>query len=961
MIRFHRFSPLFILSLIFTTHFLIAQPPEVTDTEKVKELLEDEIENLEQAVGSQDENAFLHLKRLQDIGDWAFVERQIQADKRLSHVEKQILKARRAWLENDFFEMEEILKALPPADQKNPEAQRLYVVLHIEAWELDNAVQLAKKLLQENSDDLETERILGRALILQKNYEEALALAEQRIAKNPEETSGYFLKADVHFWDQEPDKAEKTLEKALSLDPFNADGRFFYGYAIWRRIDATQLDAMMAQWELALLLNPLHFQTHWHLGNGHTNLNFSDYADPQEEAIRKALEGADQKFTAEGLEEALRIVDKVAIDYPASVLPAMHKASLLYSDFDAQNRKENLAEAERIFLEILERKVHYGSAHNGLAAVIKSQRIPYLHQYEELKAKFLNEPIDNLKDMLEVFPDVGYYPGNLVKGMVWNQFYTSVVYFPFLVAQHRQFVIPPLHEDLALAMNNSYFRYNTTFDNRQWMDIRGVGSGAAGIGYVERGAFGERNVLLHEYVHLFHMVVLTDAEKRKIRSLYYHAMENGLTLDYYSQNNEHEYFAQTYPAFFEAEKVHPLDFKSMNTTADLKQKDPKMYRFLKELVEKEQAYLNGNREAMASNWAQVYVNLAKNVNREEGQKAYEYLDKALDYDEHYLPAYLAYIEFLIADREFEQAKIQLAKAKEIDSGYAPLYRLEGDLERAIDLKNIDRQAVLYQKAYALETDYMEKAQNGRILRNFYHQRALLSEALKAAEEYVENTPKISTYLRDAREEAQAYSAWQRGILGDQKQVEVLAYLVAQRPHNYGMRLQYVEVLLALNKGEKALNTLLPSYQNLQASKVDRPDFELRVAHAYHLLKNQEKAMEYLDKIQIEKLSEMDQLALLQLQMELDKTVNFTKRFEEIKGEGLALYESELAYTRALFALQQENNPKALLELGNALQLNPFHIKALKKLKTQAKTDKKAEKFLQKGVGKKAEEKINSVL
>jgi hypothetical protein len=89
----------------------------------------------------------------------------------------------------------------------------------------------------------------------------------------------------------------------------------------------------------------------------------------------------------------------------------------------------------------------------------------------------------------------------------------------------------------------------TTFDNRQWMDIRGVGSGAAAIEYVERGAFLERNVILHEYVHLFHGRVLTDAENRKIRSLYYQAMKEKRTLDYYSQNNESEYFAQTYPAY----------------------------------------------------------------------------------------------------------------------------------------------------------------------------------------------------------------------------------------------------------------------------------------------------------------------------------------------------------------------------------------------------------------------------
>src|SRR5690606_41332964 len=90
-------------------------------------------------------------------------------------------------------------------------------------------------------------------------------------------------------------------------------------------------------------------------------------------------------------------------------------------------------------------------------------------------------------------------------------------------------------------------------------------------------------------------------------------MEKGLTLDYYSQNNESEYFAQTYPAYFEKVKVHPLDFKSMNTLSDLSIKDPEMYAFLDQLIRQEQAYLACDKKAMASNWGQVYLNLANNA------------------------------------------------------------------------------------------------------------------------------------------------------------------------------------------------------------------------------------------------------------------------------------------------------------------------------------------------------------
>ncbi|MDZ7807323.1 MAG: hypothetical protein U5K71_09415 [Gracilimonas sp.] len=40
-------------------------------------------------------------------------------------------------------------------------------------------------------------------------------------------------------------------------------------------MDATQLDNMAGQRNLAFEVNPLHYLTHWHFGNGHTNLTYA--------------------------------------------------------------------------------------------------------------------------------------------------------------------------------------------------------------------------------------------------------------------------------------------------------------------------------------------------------------------------------------------------------------------------------------------------------------------------------------------------------------------------------------------------------------------------------------------------------------------------------------------------------------------------------------------------------------
>ena len=942
--------PFFIFSLFLVIGVGLAQSDYVDDTQAVLELLNKEKETLRANLKESPSQSYKSLSRLQDIGDRGFVLTTIKESKSLNEVEKTALLAREAWYTNDFFKMEKLLNGLTKKQRKDAKVQRLLATLAIEAWELEKSETIANSVLQNNKDDIATELVLGRSLILQKKYDEALALAESRIANNPKESAGYFMKADVYFWNQNPAKAEMALKQGLQLDPLNADARFFYGYAIWRRVDATQLDDMMAQWQIALTLNPLHFQTHWHIGNGHTNLTFVDYADADEDEIRLKLAKADSLFTSGNKEAALAHIKHVSSEYPNSVIPDMHYASILYSDFDAKDRTENLAEAEQIFLDILNRKEHYGPAHNGLSAVIKSQRIPYLSEFASIQDALLHADITNLDDMLELFPDVAYYPGDIAKGMVWNQLYTSVAYFPFLVAQDRSFVIPPLHEDLAIAMNNSYFRYNTTFDNRQWMDIRGVGSGAASIEYTERGAYGERNVLLHEYVHLFHMLVMTDEQNREIRSLYYNAMENDLTLDYYSQNNESEYFAQTYPAYFEEVKVHPLDFKSINNTSDLMRKDPKMYAFLDGLVAKERAYLNGDEQALASNWAQVYVNLASKAKNDNPEKVYQHLQTALEYDDVYLPAHLAYARQLLVEKKYDEAYGRIELAKEIDSAYAPIYIVEAEWLIATKPEAINQHAALFKKAYDMETDYMEKASNSLALRMFYYNHAMLPEALETADEYVKNGSTVSTYLRDRKEAALAFSAWQRALLGDDTQLEVLEHLVSQRPHNYSMRVQYAEALLANQKFDKVIEVLLSSYENLQASRVNRTDFELLLSEAYEGLGNKEKMQVYLDKIQekdklgLSALNVLRLASLLIRQGEVDKALAY---INNVNTENSNLIQSSLSLIKAQVALKQGEESDAIKLLENSLLKNPYQRAALKSLKELGDKHSNAKKLWQK--------------
>jgi predicted Zn-dependent protease len=869
------------------------------------------------------------LRRMLDRGMWDEAYPLILEGETLESRDRSVLLAYYHLLNNHYRQAEDEMKLVLEAEPTHLPALKIWVQLLIEAWRLDEAIEACASIAQTHPEDLDILLLQGKALILERRYEEAAEHVARLHGQFPKNGRVYQLEADIHFWNRHPEEAEPLLVKSLELEPFNADARFSYGYAIWRRVDATQLDRMAAQWELALALNPLHFQTHWHWGNGHTNRTFVDYADPDEEAIRQSLEIADSLFTANRIEEAIALTRQAEERYPQSVLPLMHRASLWYGDFDHPQRSLRLDSAAAVFREILSRKPHYGPAHNGLSAVIKSLRIPYLSTYDSITTRLRETVIADPNGFERIFPDVGYYPGQLAKAMAWNQLNTAIVYFPFLSKQDEVFVIPPLHKDLAIVMKSPYFRYATTFDNRQWMDIRGVGSGAAAIEYVERGAYQERNVILHEYVHLFHQSVLTDYQNRRIRSLYYSAMENDRTLDYYSQNNEHEYLAQTYPAYFEPMKVHPLDFKSMNTTSALLAQDPDMYYFLDSLISNEQRYLDGDKQALASNWAQVYLNLSlKQSARPELAAAL--LDTALLHDPAYQPAWLAYARLELSRKDFDAALRAIEKSEAIDPSYAPTYQAYADWVKQTETEpavSLEKQAGWMDKALTLETDFQTRAGMAQYLRRIYADHARIDEAVARMEDYVREGSEVSTYLRDRKDDARMYIASRQALAGDTEALKKMRGLIAQKPQNYTYVMDYADALAAHGRYTEAVAQVSKAQRIFQSNRNRRADFDLRIAEYYQAAGQADSAKVYYKECKDNpsaRLSPEDTQRRYRLSLRLDTGEDFPEIDQELAYPQYSIaYIASAYYTRGLKAEKAGDKEAAQACYEKAWTLNPY--------------------------------------
>ncbi|MGH7477905.1 MAG: hypothetical protein ACRELD_16710, partial [Longimicrobiales bacterium] len=544
--------------------------------------------------------------RLIELGAWADAERGLRATSPTP--ETRLASALLALKRHRYDEAARLVDGID-----GDAAVLLRARLEVQAWRLAEAERIALSVWGEGGGGRgrtadEAGVLLGRVELLRQDFDAAERWAERLLARDADNADALLLLSDVRFWRVDPAGAEEPLRRSLALDPFDADARFNYGYAIWRRVDATQLDAMAAQWQLALAIDSLHYLTQWHWGNGHTQLTYADYAHPTDSIVRVRLAPVDSLIPAGRSAEAIARSREVEAEFPESVLPAMLRGSAFYM---AWHMPARLDSAEATFRDVLARKTNYGPAHNGLAAVIKQRQVRVLAAFDSLEADIAATPLPDDSVFWQVFTDVGYYPGERVPKMVWNQLGPSRAYIPLLHRLERDFTIPPLHKDLAEAMDEAGFRVWTTFDNRQWMDIRGVGGGATGIEYVERGSHQERNVTAHEYVHLFHGNVLTDTEVRRIRELYYAAMEQGRALDYYAENNESEYFAQGYEAWLSPVKVHPLNHKSMNTRDDLARKDPPLHAFIDSLVARQNAFLAGDAAAFSGNWAQVYVGRAR--------------------------------------------------------------------------------------------------------------------------------------------------------------------------------------------------------------------------------------------------------------------------------------------------------------------------------------------------------------
>jgi len=407
-------------------------------------------------------------------------------------------------------------------------------------------------------------------------------------------------------------------------------------------------------------------------------------------------------------------------------------------------------------------------------------------------------------------------------------------------------------------------------------------------------------------------------------------------LDYYASNNESEFFAQGYAGFLSEKKVHPLNHKSMNTREFIQDRDPDYYVFLESLLQKQEEYLSGNEEVLADNWAQTYLTLAKSDKSTNNlTKATAYLDTALTFSTDYIPVLLEYAEVNAKKGDFDGAERMITRANGIDSNYAPVLVKRANVihQKALDgMMTFDEamaeQKTLFAEAESMEDDLAEAANLNELSRERYHNYGFLKEAIDVSENYVADAPMVSTYLRDRKEDAEAFAKNLRSVLGYSSEVSAFFKdLLDQNPQNFNYRLIYADVLTRQDRLNEALNLLEEGQRILASADNELPSYSLRIAIINFENGDLEEAEDAVNNISGGDLGMDEKLLLAELYANLGRISKGIEMLDSISEINLPIKNSEHEFVRGRLAEADGNTESAENHYNEALTLNAYHLPA----------------------------------
>ncbi len=149
---------------------------------------------------------------------------------------------------------------------------------------IDNAIFYMKMAIKKDSESSFLKKELAFLYMNQNSYEEALALIEEMLGKDPEDLEALIFVGNIRMYLKQKDKAKNIYEKVLSLEPKKKNIYLFLGSIYF---EAGEYEKALQVYGKMVKNFPESYTGYFFLGKTHAKIN--NYEDAEKE-FRKTLD-----------------------------------------------------------------------------------------------------------------------------------------------------------------------------------------------------------------------------------------------------------------------------------------------------------------------------------------------------------------------------------------------------------------------------------------------------------------------------------------------------------------------------------------------------------------------------------------------------------------------------------------------------------------------------------------------
>ena len=481
------------------------------------------------------------------------------------------------------FELEKaVLARALVAGPNEPEVALLAATFELDRMDFDKAAAGFQAIVDGDPRSAAGLCGLAETAYWQNRFVESEESIRKCLAVDPGYGRAYLLQSLIHRSRQENEEWKAAGRKAVDAWPLNDEIRANLGNILMR--GEKKLEEGWEQFQIALRINPLCFTAHNYIGNGWTSKTYgpekTEGLSETEQKVKALLTAGSAALIGRRLDEADRAFKEALALAPGTIRAVIGLGAAEYH----RRRYDRSLEHFRRALEI---NPDYGLAHYGVAQSLLRLRDGINVKLAGLPPAPQDDGAAEPSGLRDVFTNYGELEPGL-QAIIRASVKPLRSFLRTAKEKGAAFYITPFHLIQSEAPGMSGIRDKRTFDGRLWDDVKGLGgiramSGEDWQSDVRNLRF---NVVSHEFAHQVHGLVSPEL-RDEIKALFLKAKEQRLTLDFYADFNEFEYFATGVEAYVSEDKLADQKITYGHTRRELMDKDPDLYKLIERLDKKD--------------------------------------------------------------------------------------------------------------------------------------------------------------------------------------------------------------------------------------------------------------------------------------------------------------------------------------------------------------------------------------